>query len=112
MNAKKPYGNGWRLSSVSRTVNMARPVCCWRKAVGRGELIVVSGIDEAIGHPAYRLSAHWDPGDGPMLKPTDQQARDILEDFQMLDAREQAEEEWAGIPGRGFFRFVREEARA
>lgn len=110
MNGKRPVGGGWRLSS-SKQHSDGTVVTTWRKSVGHEDWAVVSGVDTTTGQPAYRVMAVVDPRRGlqALRKPSDAEARQILEDFQMLDAFEQEER---NDPARGFVKWVHSEARA
>jgi hypothetical protein len=110
MDAKKPNAPGWRISAISRRENTQ--ICIWRKHKSKEEMVVVSGIDSTSGIDAYRIMVSVDNGEGPigLRAPNDHEAREVLEDFGMLDAKEQPEMEVMPGTTRGFFKFIQQEA--
>lgn len=113
--AKKPARFGWSPGPSVAKFGDNYNVQCWRRKVDSGELAVVSGLDLSCGprNPAWRITVTLINNSGVPQSPEDGLVRDVLEDFDMLDAREQGDEPIPDVvPGRGFYKFVNGEATA
>ena len=83
---------------------------CWRRPLASGEeLVAIIGVDYSTMAPAWRIMSVVDRGGARVRSLTDDEVRDMLESFGMLDAHEQ--DSMTFPTSRGFFTFINE-ARA